>query len=472
MSNGDLFASVQQHLHHSLGKRQPNENQEYYALTPYNNNMTRRTLSSESIIPDNKQAIPIMETRAPSPIEPSFIGSGYDDDNEVQYPPPSRWAPTSSGTNLPLTTIDYDDDHKLNDAWSEREVPYNSEQKYGRWPWNNPDILERQVRQRQEGKGRQRWPIFSWILALALLGIFIAELILSANKTGQAIQTKPQFQPMIGPPVEFLIYFGARFVPCMRNMPRIDATESLPCLRDSTNDSNSYKPDQLCTIADLCGLSDAQAPDQAYRFVSAVFVHAGIVHILFNLVVLLTLCCEIERLVGTPIYIIVFMAGGIGGNLLGGNFGLIGQPALGVSGAVYTCISFEVVDLLYNREYEPRALSRVIVSVIVSIIGLGLGLLPGIDNFSHIGGFCLGILSGMIFAPSIHSTKAHFLACWILRVIGLSLTVAYFVALTLNFYNSTDPAKACQWCRYLSCLPVFGACRGVGITTAEQHKSQ
>lgn len=45
------------------------------------------------------------------------------------------------------------------------------------------------------------------------------------------------------------------------------------------------------------------------------------------------------------------MAGGIGGNLLGGNFGLIGQPSLGASGAVYTCISFELIDLIYNWKF-------------------------------------------------------------------------------------------------------------------------
>lgn len=169
---------------------------------------------------------------------------------------------------------------------------------------------------------------------------------------------------MIGPPVEFLIYFGARFVPCMRKMPNIDAKESLPCLAYSTSDSNKYQQNQLCSIADLCGLDDPENPNQSYRFVSAIFVHAGIVRmlrltdILFNLVVLLTLCCEIEKLIGTPAYVVVFMAGGIGGNLLGGNFGLIGQPALGVSGAVYTCISFEIVDLLYNRAYVSLILTR------------------------------------------------------------------------------------------------------------------
>ena len=118
------------------------------------------------------------------------------------------------------------------------------------------------------------------LTSVALLGVFIAELVLSAKLTGQAVQTKPQVQPMIGPPVEFLIYFGARFVPCMRKMPNIDAKESLPCLAYSTSDSNKYQQNQLCSIADLCGLDDPENPNQSYRFVSAIFVHAlSLIHI-------------------------------------------------------------------------------------------------------------------------------------------------------------------------------------------------
>ena len=164
---------------------------------------------------------------------------------------------------------------------------------------------------------------------------------------------------------------------------------------------------------------------------------------------LLTLCCQIEKLIGSPAYVVVFLIGGIGGNLLGGNFGLIGQPALGASGSIYTCISLEIVDLIYNWNYEMRIKTRVAMTTIFAILGLALGLLPGLDNFSHIGGFCLGVLGGMMFAPSIHATRTHFLVCWAMRVLGFGLMVAFFVSLALNFYRSSDPANACHWCRYV-----------------------
>ncbi|PWZ00619.1 rhomboid-domain-containing protein, partial [Testicularia cyperi] len=327
------------------------------------------------------------------------------------------------------------------------------------------DELRDRIEKRRQGIGRQRWPIISWVMALALVVVFVVELIKANSETGQAVQTRPSINPMLGPSAEFLIAFGARFVPCMRSVPALPTTEQLPCLKYSTSSSNSYTSDQLCSISEICGLSDASNPNQSYRFVSAMFVHAGFVHIFFNLVVLLTLCAQIEKLIGSIAYAIIYFAGGIGGNLLGGNFGLIGQPALGASGAIYTCISVELVDLCYNWKYEYRAMRRLAISIAFSVVGLALGLLPGLDNFSHIGGFCVGLLGGLLFAPSIHPTQRHRVITWILRIVALGLLVGFFAGLASNFYNSEDPTKACTWCRYLSCLPVFDSCKGNGLTT-------
>ncbi|SPO24820.1 uncharacterized protein UTRI_01811_B [Ustilago trichophora] len=328
------------------------------------------------------------------------------------------------------------------------------------------DKLRDEIERRRQGIGRQRWPYVSWVVAVALVIVFVIELIKANAETGQAVQTRPSINPMLGPSPEFFISFGARFVPCMRKVPALPATEQLPCLKDSTSSSNLYLPSQLCPISQICGLKDASKPNQSYRFITAIFVHAGFVHIFFNLLVQLTLCAQIEKLIGSLAYFLVYFAGGIGGNLLGGNFGLIGQPSLGASGAIYTCISIELVDLCYNWKYEYRAKTRLAMSIGFAIIGLALGLLPGLDNFAHIGGFCVGLLGGLIFAPSIHASKRHRVVTWILRIVALGLAIGFFAGLASNFYNSPDPTKACTWCRYLSCLPVFDSCKGDGLTTS------
>lgn len=132
-----------------------------------------------------------------------------------------------------------------------------------------------------------------------------------------------------------------------------------------------------------------------------------------------------EKILSTPFYAIVFVAGGIGGNLLGGNFGLVGLPSVGASGAIYACISLELVDLLYNWKYEYRPKTRLVASITFTIIGLAIGLLPGLDNFAHIGGFAVGILGGLIFGPSIHHTQKHRIITWVFRVVAVALFIGF-----------------------------------------------
>lgn len=132
-----------------------------------------------------------------------------------------------------------------------------------------------------------------------------------------------------------------------------------------------------------------------------------------------------EKIISTPLYAIVYVAGGIGGNLLGGNFGLVGLPSVGASGAIYACISLELIDLLYNWKYEYRPKTRLVASIGFTIIGLAIGLLPGLDNFAHIGGFAVGLLGAMILGPSIHETQRHRVVTWVLRVIAAALLVGF-----------------------------------------------
>ncbi len=141
---------------------------------------------------------------------------------------------------------------------------------------NKTRSIDDAVQKRRQGIGRQRWAPVSYIFTIAYLAVFAAELIKSASETGSAIQTKPTFNPMIGPSSSFLISFGARFVPCMRDIPVIPAaTATLPCLDAVNNDSTFYQSNQLCTLATLCGLQNPAQPNQMWRLLSAMVRRAS-----------------------------------------------------------------------------------------------------------------------------------------------------------------------------------------------------
>lgn len=193
-------------------------------------------------------------------------------------------------------------------------------------------------------------------------------------------------------------------------------------------------------------------------------MHTGVIHLLVNVIVQVTLCAETERLLGSLIFVPLYLLGGVAGNLLGADFGLVLQTSVGASGAIFSSIGVELVDIAYNWQYEWRAGTRLFGTLVIAIISIGLGLLPYMDNFAHIGGFATGIFAGMVVCSSIHPSRSHRAAIWICRLVGLGLLAGFLIAIGLVFKNAKDPQAACHWCRYLSCLPVFSQCKGNGLT--------
>lgn len=104
----------------------------------------------------------------------------------------------------------------------------------------------------------------------------------------------------------------------------------MPCMRE-TPMQNTFFPcvdrpftttiDNPCTLVELCGLGGfaRTAPDQWYRFITPIFLHGGVVHLLFNLLAQLMIGYPLERRIGAPRLAGIYMFAGIGGNVFGAN---------------------------------------------------------------------------------------------------------------------------------------------------------
>ena len=64
----------------------------------------------------------------------------------------------------------------------------------------------------------------------------------------------------------------------------------------------------------------------------------------------------------------------------------------GSSPAIYGLIGALLVELLNAWQSILRPWRQLLKLVILIIVSLAIGLLPYVDNFAHIGGFCFGIL--------------------------------------------------------------------------------
>lgn len=308
---------------------------------------------------------------------------------------------------------------------------------------------------------------------------------------------------MIGPSANVLIHMGARYVPCMRSLEGIQDSdvEKWPCVNSTSSDGS----DNTCTLSDLCGLggvpnphkggsvNDKPAPNQWYRFIIPIFIHAGFIHIGFNLFSQLTMGSDIERLIGTWRFSLIYLASGILGFILGGNFAASGLASTGCSGSLFGIEAIALLDLLYTWKQHSHPMRELMFNIVFIIISFVLGLLPGLDNFSHIGGFAAGLFGGAALLRSPHSLrqersvdpkmsyepvpvqtsilasdrsfefkkplsffrnrKPTWWAWWLVRAATLVLVVIAFILLLNNFYSNHK--NNCNWCKYLSCLVCF-----------------
>ena len=72
----------------------------------------------------------------------------------------------------------------------------------------------------------------------------------------------------------------------------------------------------------------------------------------------------------------------------------------GASGSLFGIIALVLLDLLYTWRERRKPLRDLLWIIIDIIIAFALGLLPGLDNFSHIGGFLMGLVFGVCILRS------------------------------------------------------------------------
>ncbi|QRW00376.1 clathrin adaptor complex small chain [Ceratobasidium sp. AG-Ba] len=273
--------------------------------------------------------------------------------------------------------------------------------------------LEQRIQEKRAGAGRQRHPFVVYVLSAAMLGVIIYELVRNYQEQGTPISFKPYVNPMLGPSSSGLINFGGRFAPCMKSIEQIPPSFNLGCMNNTAN-----PPTELCTIETLCGFGGFknQTPNQWFRFITPIFLHAGIIHYALNMFAQLTISAQVEREMGSGAFLILYFSAGIFGNVLGGNFALVGVPSVGASGAIFGSVAVMWVDLLAHWKLEYRPWRKLVMLIIDLIIGVALGFVPGVDNFAHLGGFAMGLLTAIVLYPVISTTRRHKTIMWVCRL--------------------------------------------------------
>ncbi len=147
---------------------------------------------------------------------------------------------------------------------------------------------------------------------------------------------------------------------------------------------------------------------QWWRLLTACFLHIGFIHIAFNMYVLYQVGPFTERLFGPWRFLVVYLAAGIGGNLLG----LYLHPNIvsaGASGAIFGVYGGLLAFLLRQRAViRPEAAKSVAKSALIFLgYNLVFGLAsPHTDLTAHFGGLLVGFLVGYALASPDYLLRA------------------------------------------------------------------
>ena len=135
-----------------------------------------------------------------------------------------------------------------------------------------------------------------------------------------------------------------------------------------------------------------------YRLFTCMFLHFGVEHLFYNMLLLIFLGDTLEKTVGKLRYLIIYLLGGLAGNIVSIWAGLRGGDyavSAGASGAIFAVIGALIWIVFKNKgRLEGYSTQRLLLMAGLSVIN---GLMEtGIDNWAHIGGLAGGFLLAVL----------------------------------------------------------------------------
>jgi rhomboid protease GluP len=129
-----------------------------------------------------------------------------------------------------------------------------------------------------------------------------------------------------------------------------------------------------------------------WRLITAGFLHGGLIHILMNSWVLFDIGAQVEEAYGTARLVAFYVLSTIGGFWLSS---YTGHFSVGASAAIFGLIGAMIALGVREKSSFGSAVRGMYIRW--AMYGLVLGfVVPGVDNFAHIGGLAAGFAAGYV----------------------------------------------------------------------------
>ena len=132
-----------------------------------------------------------------------------------------------------------------------------------------------------------------------------------------------------------------------------------------------------------------------WRIFTAMFLHAGFMHVLFNMFSLYLFGPELERIAGKVRFATIYLLSGIVGNVATFLLNNGGYASLGASGAIFGIFGAFGALVYYTRHTMPMLRKLILPIIIISVIMTFLQ--SNVNIYAHLGGLVTGFILGLIY---------------------------------------------------------------------------
>ena len=148
-----------------------------------------------------------------------------------------------------------------------------------------------------------------------------------------------------------------------------------------------------------------------WRFLTAGFVHAGVLHLFANSMSLMMLAGGLEKAIGMKKFYGILLASVLGGSAF--VFAADGNVVtMGLSGGLYGLMACYTYLLIRSGAFRSPVVRRSVLPMYA--VNIMINLMPGVSVSGHIGGFVTGfLLSGILCVPK-ETSKKHYAAAAVL----------------------------------------------------------
>lgn len=136
--------------------------------------------------------------------------------------------------------------------------------------------------------------------------------------------------------------------------------------------------------------SPFMAAGRWWTLITAIYLHGGLLHIIFNVLWIRQLGPMVESFFGTSRLILIFTISGVAGFILSNAMGI--QFTIGASGSIFGLLGALIYYGRARGGVFGQQVYRQLLTWAAILFMFGF-FFPGINNYAHLGGFVAGYLS-------------------------------------------------------------------------------